>query len=197
MKLKKDSVMEHKELEYGPVWIYDNFLSQELLDEVKPELDKLEFQEIDYGYRADPEKELTYDKQLAYLVNGSHMIDVLKFKDIRDRVEALFKQDERLDNKIIRRVHLSKISKGDPRHFHIDSSDGEVYVAVMFLNNEWQSEWDGDLVIQNKGEEIRVEPKPGRLIIFNGRIVHRGGLVSQEGIAKYTLVCKIAEADYE
>ena len=181
------------ELDYGSVWIQDNFLDIKDLDKFQDDLSKLEFEYIQYAYRDNPDKEFSFGNQFAYLINQSPMESTLELDKIKSRLLPLLTLEEDLKDCSIARVHLSKVTHLDQRFFHIDSSEGDVHVAVMFLNNKWKDEWDGDLVMKNKDEEIRITPTPGRLVIFNGRIVHRGGIILTPDQDKYTLVCKLCK----
>ena len=54
--------------------------------------------------------------------------------------------------------------------------------ALYFANPEWQDDWQGETVFYDRaGEPFHaVAPKPGRVLVFDGGIVHRGGVPSRK-----------------
>ncbi len=82
----------------------------------------------------------------------------------------------------LRRVFCNLFSFGSYTFSHNDSgsqhdADGEISFLYM-VNHEWDHEWGGETIIFNdQGEpQICVGVKPGRLVVFDGAIIHRAGV---------------------
>jgi len=80
----------------------------------------------------------------------------------------------------IGRIHCNNHLYGDLQHAHTDIAPG--VTALYFANPEWQEDWQGETVFYDRaGEPFHaVAPKPGRLLLFDGGIVHRGGVPSRK-----------------
>jgi len=80
----------------------------------------------------------------------------------------------------IGRIHCNNHLYGDLQHTHTDIVPG--VTALYFANPEWQEDWQGETVFYDRaGEPFHaVAPKPGRLLLFDGGIVHRGGVPSRK-----------------
>lgn len=66
--------------------------------------------------------------------------------------------------------------------FQFAHEDGHGWTALYFVNSEWQEDWGGELMIYpepSSGFAYALEPKPGRMVIFDGMIRHRGGVPSK------------------
>lgn len=65
---------------------------------------------------------------------------------------------------------------------HYPHKDGaNVVTALYYANVEWDDEWQGETVFYEGGEPAYVvPPRPGRLVVFDGRIKHRGSPPSRE-----------------
>lgn len=68
--------------------------------------------------------------------------------------------------------HFALYKKGDFYKKHLDSFRGRanrMVTTVLYLNPEWQSEWNGELVIYNE-EDVQplalVKPELGKLVVF-------------------------------
>jgi SM-20-related protein len=77
------------------------------------------------------------------------------------------------------RVHCNNQPYGDLQLPHRDLVPG--VTALYFANAEWQDAWQGEVVLYDcDGEPFHVvAPKPGRLLIFSGDVLHRGGVPSR------------------
>ena len=77
------------------------------------------------------------------------------------------------------RVHCNNHLFEDLQNAHTDLVPG--ITSLYFANYEWNDDWHGEtLLYGSSGEPIyAVAPKPGRLLMFAGDIVHRGGVPSR------------------
>jgi SM-20-related protein len=80
----------------------------------------------------------------------------------------------------LKRVHCNSHLYGDLQNAHTDISPG--VTALYFANTTWQDDWQGETIFYDRaGEPFHaIAPKPGRLLVFAGEIVHRGGVPSRK-----------------
>ena len=93
------------------------------------------------------------------------------------------------------RVHVNLGPYGDHFTAHIDSRLG--VTAIYYANSEWRDEWHGETLFYADGAAVTaVAPRPGRLVLLPGDIVHRVGAPSRlfSG-ARYTIAFKFITAE--
>ena len=80
------------------------------------------------------------------------------------------------------RVIVNAFSHGDSSWLHKDSEVEGQYTVVLYITPEWNWNWGGETIfIQDGGEIIlSVFPTPGRVVLFDGRILHGPRPVSRE-----------------
>ena len=112
-------------------------------------------------------------------------------QSLRRIVEQLFPAERFTDQ----RAYVNSSVFGDGYYAHRDCEPHEKHVtALYYANTEWQTDWGGETIYFNDAEdaELVVSPKPGRLVIARGAILHRGGTparVCHE--ERYTLAYKL------
>jgi hypothetical protein len=71
--------------------------------------------------------------------------------------------------------------------------DGDEWTALLFANDRWEDDWGGELLLYDEPTSASlawaVPPRPGRLVVFDGLILHRGGVPS-----KHCLVPRVTVA---
>lgn len=75
------------------------------------------------------------------------------------------------------RAYCNMANYGDMLFTHTDSQPGQPELtALWFLAPPWDVEWGGEtLLFNSEGDaEFVVSPRPGRLLLFDGRIRHAG-----------------------
>jgi hypothetical protein len=79
----------------------------------------------------------------------------------------------------LQRVHCNLHLYGDIQNPHTDIGSG--VTALYFANTRWETEWMGETVFYDAVDEplLAVIPRPGRLVVFDADIVHRGGVPSR------------------
>ena len=90
-------------------------------------------------------------------------------------VELLGEQALRL-----KRIHANLHLYGDMQFPHTDLIGG--VTALYYANPDWDEKWMGETVFYDENREplYAIAPKPGRIVIFDADIVHRGGVPSRE-----------------
>lgn len=72
-------------------------------------------------------------------------------------------------------VYANANRTGDADEVHKDGDEPGYPTAILYANPRWEPEWAGETVLYNetKDEFVRsVYPRPGRIVIFDGRIWH-------------------------
>lgn len=93
------------------------------------------------------------------------------------------------------RAYVNSSVFGDGYYTHRDCGPDEKHVtALYYANTEWHADWGGETIYFNDAEdaELVVSPKPGRVVVARGAILHRGGVparICHE--ERYTLAYKL------
>ena len=73
-------------------------------------------------------------------------------------------------------AYINLFQHGDNSCIHTDRAD---YTVICYLNPDWNWNWGGETFFYDEDEVIHCQlPKGGSMVIFDGRIKHRAGLVS-------------------
>eukprot|EP00929_Paragymnodinium_shiwhaense_P047577 TRINITY_DN24124_c0_g1_i1.p1 TRINITY_DN24124_c0_g1~~TRINITY_DN24124_c0_g1_i1.p1 ORF type:complete len:294 (+),score=74.69 TRINITY_DN24124_c0_g1_i1:62-943(+) len=74
------------------------------------------------------------------------------------------------------RIYTNAVMFGDVAFVHRDCNDHDHATAIVYPNPTWSSELGGETVYYDNAGDIvtAVEPRPGRLAIFHGNILHKG-----------------------
>ena len=99
-------------------------------------------------------------------------------RGVRDDILARVRQIDAARGETVEQFFALDQYFGAVQYPHHDTLGG--MTAIYFANDEWQPDWQGELVFYDKAGEpyFVVAPKPGRLCLFTGEIVHRGGVPS-------------------
>ena len=79
----------------------------------------------------------------------------------------------------IKRAYVNMNLFGDVQFAH---EDGDEWTAVAFVNEKWCDDWGGELLIYDeprRGVAYAITPAPGRMAVFDGLLLHRGGVPSK------------------
>jgi Rps23 Pro-64 3,4-dihydroxylase Tpa1-like proline 4-hydroxylase len=90
-------------------------------------------------------------------------------------------QLEKLSNHALVRCYANAHTFGVEGYPHTDSRKPGNYTTVIYINPQWKPEWAGETVFINDLGDIAyaVLPRPGRAVIFDGRIVHSARAVTR------------------
>ena len=95
----------------------------------------------------------------------------------------------------IYRSYCNYAAYGDMLFTHTDCRpDEKDLTALWYIAGEWNVEWGGETLFYNSrlDAEVAVTPKPGRLVVFDGRITHAGRPPNRICYApRYTLAFKL------
>lgn len=96
---------------------------------------------------------------------------------------------------VLKRIDAYSTSYGDLPLTHQDLEFGRGLTALLFGNAEWDSEWTGETVFCDDAGEatLLVPPRPGRLLVFDGALLHRAGAPARNcHEPRFALVFKFA-----
>ncbi|AXY59110.1 MULTISPECIES: 2OG-Fe(II) oxygenase [Acinetobacter] len=94
------------------------------------------------------------------------------------QLEELAKQLNRAFYSGIRNVeaHFACYNSGEFYALHRDNphnKNGRVFSAVYYLHEQWQSDWGGELHLQDKNDQWHIlQPKPNRIALFQSDLLH-------------------------
>jgi hypothetical protein len=112
-------------------------------------------------------------------------------RGLRQTVERLFPAERFSDQ----RAYVNSSVYGDGYYLHRDCAPHERHVtALYYANMEWQADWGGETIYYNDDEdaELAISPRPGRLVIARGALLHRGNVPTRACYEeRYTLAYKL------
>jgi len=113
------------------------------------------------------------------------------FRVWRDRIVAKTAELFPANPIELNRVHCNNHPYGDLQYAHVDLTPG--LTSLYFANAEWREEWQGETIFYDRAGEphYAVAPRPGRVVMFAGDLVHRGGVPSRAcGAARLSVAFK-------
>jgi SM-20-related protein len=112
-------------------------------------------------------------------------------RGLRQTVERLYPTEQFSDQ----RAYVNCSVYGDSYYLHRDCAAHEAHVtALYYANLEWQPDWGGETIYYNDDEdaELAITPRPGRLVIARGALLHRGNVPTRScHEERYTLAYKL------
>lgn len=98
----------------------------------------------------------------------------------------------------IYRCYCNHAAFGDMLFTHTDCEPGaSELTALWYIAPQWDVEWGGETLFYNSAQDAEavVTPKPGRLVVFDGSIVHAGRPPNRICyMPRYTLAFKLEPA---
>ena len=112
-------------------------------------------------------------------------------RGLRQTVQRLFPNEQFTDQ----RAYVNCSVYGDAYYIHRDCAAHERHVtALYYANLEWRPDWGGETVYYNDEEDAEcvIAPRPGRLMIARGAVLHRGNVPTRSCYEeRYTLAYKL------
>lgn len=89
------------------------------------------------------------------------------------------------------RLVYREIVHGDHLDYHTDTEVPDRITSVLSINPTWEKNFRGELIFVGEDEVgVSVSPRPGRLVVFDGRILHAPSAPSRLFFhARKTLIC--------
>jgi hypothetical protein len=95
----------------------------------------------------------------------------------------------------LERVYANFNLFGDQQFAH---ADGDCWTALVFINATWGEDWGGELMLYEGGPGSlawAIPPRPGRMVVFDGTVLHRGGVPTKFCLdGRITLAIKFERA---
>ena len=116
-------------------------------------------------------------KHLKHDFDDNFMVQNPDFLEIGNR--AIKCLGKRLIFTGVERIYANFNLHGDLQFSHVD---GNGITLLYFSNPSWNPDWLGETHFYSESDEsiaVAVSPKPGRIVAFDGRILHRGGTPSK------------------
>jgi len=95
------------------------------------------------------------------------------FQRLRDIAAQMFPHERFRDQ----RAYINSSTYGDDYYIHRDCGTDVKHITLLYyVNVEWEAQWGGETIFYNDDydAEVVVSPKPGRLVVSRGAILHRG-----------------------
>jgi hypothetical protein len=112
-------------------------------------------------------------------------------RGLRQTVQRLFPDEQFTDQ----RAYVNCSVYGDAYYMHRDCAAHERHVtALYYANPEWRPDWGGETIYYNDDEDAEcvIAPRPGRLVIARGAVLHRGNVPTRSCYEeRYTLAYKL------
>ena len=89
------------------------------------------------------------------------------------------------------RAYINHSIYGDAYYMHRDLS---AVTVLYYANLFWETDWGGETVYfdDNNDAQIVVSPRPGRMVVARGPILHRGNVPARDcKEARLTIACKL------
>ena len=129
-------------------------------------------------YRADYDTEKSKFLHLKHEWRPEQLDDNPLFRAIRDSIVEAVEHFYGEYQPVLNRVHANDQTFGDILVAHIDLQPG--VTAIYYVNDSWEQAWDGETMFYDGDEAVTaVAPKPGRVAVFPGNLVHRSGMPSR------------------
>ena len=157
-------------LPYGTINVYDDLIPEELFTEIYAHYQhglRWQFQNIGDG-----------DDVLPSFCANENYPDCIY--ELRDLVRS--KLDPRTpDPRIFINGHVFGLGDGIHRDsYAINQPGNPAKTAVCYINPTWRADWDGETKFYDRRDPSQADliycclPKPGRVILFDNTIPHRG-----------------------
>lgn len=90
-------------------------------------------------------------------------------------------KEEHLRGHSLVRCYANAHTFGVEGYPHVDSRKPGNYTTIFYVNPMWKPEWAGETVFLNDMGDIAnaVLPKPGRIVMFDGRVTHAARALSR------------------
>ncbi|MDJ1184357.1 2OG-Fe(II) oxygenase [Roseofilum casamattae] len=173
---RSDAAQEHRDrdneltLPHGKINVYDDLIPEELFTEI--------YTHYQYGLRWQFQNIGDGDDVLPSFCANENYPDSIY--ELRDLVRS--KLDPRTpEPRIFINGHVFGLGDGIHRDsYAINQPGNPAKTAVCYINPIWRADWDGETKFYDRRDPSQADliycclPKPGRVIIFDNTIPHRG-----------------------
>lgn len=156
---------EYKSINDRKVYVFDNLLDNSIIEWINNYC-------LNSVYKPEHRSNgLNYDLDSRFSCN-------LEASDIENTmlIPAYMEICKRTNLKLdINNAYINHYGIGTSTSKHCDNSHENVYTILVFCNKYWESTWGGEITFYDDQSNIHhlIEFKPGRIIVFDGRISHK------------------------
>ena len=161
----------HEQIGNKDLFVFDGIVSQAEMEECYLALSRIEYLLNDVD-----SKETQYSKHWKAEFDVQEVPRILFWGRILQVALQVFPEEALVLNRVHSNLHLY----GDLQFPHVDSKDG--VTLLYYANPVWNENWMGETIFYSDDREpyLVVAPRPGRVIVFRGNILHRAGVPSRE-----------------
>jgi len=161
-------------LEKPNTYIIDDFLTKREIKDLQSHCNSLDWKKF---------QDVTYSNTELETTDGYHVMR----EDYGDIENYFFSKIKQLDLKTppyFDRVLYNRFKTNENPILHMDSMKNNSSTFILYPNTEWKEDWGGETLLYfipenltgdpKKTIPIKIHPKPGRLLIFPGNMLHSG-----------------------
>ena len=155
------------------LFICDNFIDPEMMTAIGSDLKTMPFARKEKSRADVPGLASSANIDSALLPSDPF------FLRLRAIAEKMFPGEVLHDQ----RAYVNSAVHGDSYYIHRDSPAGSKDVTVLYYANLiWQPDWGGETLFYKDDNDavLAVSPRPGRLVVSRGAILHRGTVPTQD-----------------
>jgi SM-20-related protein len=123
----------------------------------------------------------SFDRELAAVLNGETIVALRSAGEaILGRYHA--EMTAAPARQILSHALSSAVRFGDSCRLHQDDACGDCVTFLYYGNSRWDGGWGGETTFyDDEGAAVTcVSPRPGRLVLFNAALFHRGGVPNRD-----------------
>lgn len=180
----KNAITHNISIEDRKVLVFDNLISNQYLDELVRTFYNSPFTKNEIG-RSDTSR-------YPHWAHNLNLTDLNK-SELWNITNHCISQSFPNYNWQPYRTYVNYGGPIDPMFSHVDSKNFEL-TCLWYVIPQWHIDWAGETLFYNSNNEVAFTctPKPGRLLIFDSRLLHAGrppSIISQYN--RYTLAIKL------
>jgi len=170
------------------LFICDNFIDPVMVQAIAGIVKSLRYQRKEKSRADVPVSAASADIADALLTSDPFF---LRLKSVAQEMMGEALRDQR--------AYVNSSVYGDMYYAHRDCSVHRKHVtALYYANLDWQVDWGGETIFYNDNEdaEVVVSPRPGRLVVARGAILHKGTVPTRACYEeRYTIAYKMLSGD--
>ncbi len=150
-----------------PIWVFDDLVEKKTIDEIYQALMHAPFTRSEISR---PDTEIY--RHWAYNMPLDKALQLPIYQATQKQLNAHTERNYRMY-----RCYCNLVSYGDILFNHTDCQPGtHEMTALWYIQDQWDVEWGGETLFFNARDDASyvASPRPGRLVIFDGSIKHKG-----------------------
>jgi hypothetical protein len=149
------------------ILVYDDIFSKEEVEKMRGLL--LYESPFVYGTADNPNQPPT--GMIYEFTKPETLLDIQLHGLANFLISKIFEKNDKIKNKKINTIRTNLFIPGENPYFHPDGD--EFITCIYYMNPYYDPDEGGETQFLIGGEIKGILPKPGRLVIFDGSIIHR------------------------